>query len=92
MTIHIGSRYASSGALVRTPILGQVRSAVFRDEVSLPSASKSYVVVEGDRLDNLAAQFLGKAELWWVIADANRELLLPDPLIPGTVLLVPDAF
>ncbi len=29
------------------------------------------VVIEGDRRDNLAAQHLGAAELWWRLADAN---------------------
>jgi nucleoid-associated protein YgaU len=28
-------------------------------------------VVQGDRLDNLAARYLGDADLWWRIADAN---------------------
>jgi len=30
-----------------------------------------HVVVEGDRLDLLAARYLGDPELWWRIADAN---------------------
>jgi hypothetical protein len=29
---------------------------------------------EGDRLDNLAATWLGEARWWWRIADANRAL------------------
>lgn len=31
-------------------------------------------VVEGDRLDNLATQYLGDPELYWRIADANNLL------------------
>ena len=31
-------------------------------------------MVQGDRLDLLAARLLGDAELWWRIADANPEL------------------
>lgn len=30
-----------------------------------------HTVVAGDRLDNLAARYLGDPELWWRIADAN---------------------
>jgi nucleoid-associated protein YgaU len=31
----------------------------------------NYTVVEGDRLDNLAAKFLGDPLLYWMICDAN---------------------
>jgi hypothetical protein len=36
-------------------------------------------VAEGDRLDNLAAQYLGDPELFWRLCDANRALR-PDEL------------
>ena len=36
-------------------------------------------VVQGDRLDNLASQYLGDPELFWRIADANGALA-PDEL------------
>ncbi|HEY9102449.1 LysM domain-containing protein [Chitinimonas sp.] len=36
-------------------------------------------VVEGDRLDNLAASYLGDPEAFWRMADANRALQ-PDVL------------
>ncbi|MDI3255764.1 MAG: LysM peptidoglycan-binding domain-containing protein [Bacillota bacterium] len=32
---------------------------------------QNYVVVDGDRLDNLASKFLGDPTLWWVICDVN---------------------
>ena len=35
------------------------------------SALREHVVVEGDRLDNIAARHLGDPELFWRIADAN---------------------
>jgi nucleoid-associated protein YgaU len=35
------------------------------------TALQDYVVVEGDRLDNLAAKFLGDPLLFWMICDAN---------------------
>ena len=35
------------------------------------TALQSYVVVDGDRLDNLAAKFLGDPLLYWMICDAN---------------------
>ena len=32
---------------------------------------QNYVIVDGDRLDNLAAKFLGDPLLYWTICDAN---------------------
>ncbi len=32
---------------------------------------QNYVVVDGDRLDNLAAKYFGDPLLFWMIADAN---------------------
>ena len=35
------------------------------------SATQTYVIADGDRLDNLAARFLGDPILYWMICDAN---------------------
>ena len=40
---------------------------------------REHVVVDGDRLDLLAARYLGDPEQFWRIADANRALR-PDEL------------
>jgi hypothetical protein len=32
---------------------------------------QEHLVVQGDRLDNLAAQYLGDPEMYWRLADAN---------------------
>jgi hypothetical protein len=32
---------------------------------------QQHFIVEGDRLDNLAHEYLGDAELWWRLCDAN---------------------
>lgn len=40
---------------------------------------QEHSVVQGDRLDNLAAQYFGDPELFWRIADANGALA-PDEL------------
>ena len=39
-----------------------------------------HTVTEGDRLDNIAAAYLGDPELFWRIFDANRAMR-PDELI-----------
>lgn len=38
------------------------------------TAIREHVVQGGDRLDKLAAQFYGDAELYWQICDANRAM------------------
>jgi nucleoid-associated protein YgaU len=49
-----------------------------------------YVIVEGDRLDNLAAKFLGDPLLYWMICDANGATN-PDELTAqaGRSILIP---
>jgi len=52
----------------------------------------SYVIVDGDRLDNLAAQFLGDPLLYWMICDASGATD-PDKLTAqvGRAILIPVA-
>lgn len=35
---------------------------------------QEHVVVEGDRIDNIAARYLGDPEIYWLICDANRAM------------------
>ncbi len=42
------------------------------------------------RLDLLAHQYLGRADLWWIICDYN-DIFFPMELEPGTVLRIPSA-
>lgn len=53
---------------------------------------QTYVIVDGDRLDNLAAKFLGDPLLYWMICDANQATD-PDALTAqvGRSILVPMA-
>ena len=39
-----------------------------------------HTVVQGERLDNIAAKFLGDPELFWRLADANRAMR-PEDLV-----------
>jgi hypothetical protein len=56
------------------------------------TALQDYVVVEGDRLDNLAAKYLGDPLLFWMICDANAEID-PDQLTEqaGRTIKIPVA-
>jgi len=51
---------------------------------------QNYVVVEGDRLDNLAQTFLGDPLLYWMVCDANG-VSDPDELTSqvGRTILIP---
>jgi nucleoid-associated protein YgaU len=57
---------------------------------SVYTSVQGYVVVDGDRLDNLAAKFLGDPALYWMICDANGTTD-PDSLTAqtGRTILVP---
>jgi hypothetical protein len=46
-----------------------------------------HVVKRGERLDHLAARFLGDDDYWWIIAVINN-MTLPFPS-PGDKILVP---
>tara|TARA_R110001592_G_scaffold188358_6_gene433613 strand:+ start:43187 stop:43396 length:210 start_codon:yes stop_codon:yes gene_type:complete len=51
--------------------------------------TSSYVIKESERLDTLAARFLGDSGLWWVLATCSNigwNLQVP----PGTQILIPE--
>jgi hypothetical protein len=50
---------------------------------------QEHTVVQGDRLDNLAAQYLGDPTLFWRLCDANRAMR-PDDLTatPGSEIRI----
>lgn len=56
------------------------------------SSVQDYTVIDGDRLDNLAARFLGDPLLYWMICDANGTTD-PDTLTSrsqvGRTILIP---
>ncbi|HEY9735412.1 MAG TPA: LysM domain-containing protein [Trichocoleus sp.] len=41
---------------------------------TVPPTQAEHTVVEGDRLDNITAQYLGDPEQFWRICDANRAM------------------
>ena len=47
-----------------------------------------HTVVAGDRVDTLAARYLGQAEFWWVLCDYN-DILFPLELELGAALRIP---
>ena len=47
-----------------------------------------HTVVAGDRVDLLAARYLGEADLWWVLCDYN-DIFFPLEIERGAVLRIP---
>jgi nucleoid-associated protein YgaU len=80
-----------------TPVMYLARRII--PQAANYSSTQTYVISDGDRLDNLAAQFLGDPILYWMICDANvttdpdeltaqagRQIAIPIPasLAPGS--------
>jgi len=49
---------------------------------------QEHTVRQGERLDNLAAQFLGDPELFWRLCDANGAMRPEDLEAPGITLRI----
>jgi hypothetical protein len=59
-------------------------------QMSIYTQTQNYSIVLGDRLDNLAARFVGDPILFWMIADANGAMDANDLTSePGRVILIP---
>ena len=90
--IYAHSRYADAPVEFSRNSAGEPKRAI-RPDPSRPVGTQFHyhVVVEGDRLDLLAARYYRDTELWWAIADANPEVFYPDDLDIGTTLRIPRA-
>lgn len=71
-----------------TPVVYLARRII--PQAAIYTSVQSYVIVEGDRLDNLAAKFLGDPLLYWMICDVNGATD-PDELTAqaGCSILIP---
>jgi nucleoid-associated protein YgaU len=49
----------------------------------------THQVQQGDRIDVLAARYLGDPLLYWRIADANLAVQPDDPVVLGASLIIP---
>lgn len=93
MTIYVGSRYENDTVDRVQVASGEYVPTIYHQDMPQVQVFgfSLHVVEQGDRLDLLAAEHLGDAELGWVIANANPELFYPDQIPVGTVLRIPDA-
>ena len=86
------SRYSGIAAAQMTLLDGTTIVYVRRRFVPPPenfALLQEHVVAAGDRLDNIAAQYLGDPQQYWRICDANRAVR-PDDLTatPGRRLRI----
>jgi nucleoid-associated protein YgaU len=89
MTIASNSRYAQS---VVVPIVfnGKSRQTIVSSEqIPFVIQYTFHQVTSNERIDNIAFQFYGDATRWWVIADANPEILDWSTITEGTLIRVP---
>jgi nucleoid-associated protein YgaU len=86
------SRYYGFSTLIYTTPGGQQIAYLARRIVPQPGAPNfatiaTHTVHQGDRLDLIAAKYLGDPLMFWLICDAN-EAIEPEELVatPGTML------
>src|SRR5665213_3001041 len=87
------SRYY--GATVESLLLPNGTMVQYLQRRIIPNAGiytslQNYTVFDGDRIDNLAAKYLGDPTLYWLICDANTSMD-PDALAaqPGSSIQIP---
>lgn len=92
VTFPTNSRYYGSATLTFTAPDGETVSYLARRFVPQPGAANyatiaQHTVMQGDRLDLIAAKYLGDPLFFWLLCDANGAIR-PDELTdtPGTVL------
>lgn len=90
MAIAANSRYTSAVIQTVDGPDGPRREMRVRFPRSRQVSYTYYRVVAGDRIDTIAASFYGDGTLWWMIADANPEIIDWLDLAVGEIIRVPN--
>ena len=85
------SRYANSTVSIVADDRGQHQSVNISAPAEKVVTFTYYQVEATDRVDNLAFGLYGSGQFWWVLADANPEILDWQDLTPGMILRIPSA-
>ena len=91
MTIYLSSRYQTSVVdyLAFTPV-GIGVPTVFYTFSDIGTLSYTeYTWKDGDRLDQVSAQFFKYPTMWWRIAEANPKIVDIHDIPAGTVVKIP---
>lgn len=91
--IYNDSRYAT-GILAKSydARSSSVKVSVFRDQDNESAEFYYYTWTARDRMDILAHETLGSADLWWKIMDYNPEITDAFSIPIGTSLRIPNVF
>ena len=85
-----GSRYRRTPEATLSDGQGRTLPLMALREPAATEVALVYTVREGDRLDLLAHKFVLDPRKWWLIADANPDVLtLEEMLVPGRPLRIP---
>lgn len=89
----IGSRYENELPFsFKDPRTQQIRETVLSTRaINTDTSFRYHLWSETDRVDRLAEHYLGDAEFWWQIMDANPELLNILDIKPGDLIRIPNA-
>lgn len=88
--ISAASRYANNSVENITGTDGVTRRTIMpRTVLSRTAVVTDYTWRAGDRVDLLAARFYGDETLWWVLADANPQILDWTSVVEGTIVRIP---
>ncbi|OUU15238.1 MAG: hypothetical protein CBB97_24035 [Candidatus Endolissoclinum sp. TMED37] len=85
MNRYRSDRRIKGGSTIATnESIARIKNAVRNNSLGV----RKYTMKEGERLDTLAAKYLGDSRLWWAIAACSQigwGLQVP----PGTLILIP---
>ncbi|MFD9947246.1 LysM peptidoglycan-binding domain-containing protein [Nonomuraea sp. NPDC059023] len=84
------SRYADQPTETRSWRGTLVRSQSLRPNKSWSFNFTLHQIKDGDRIDLIAYRYYNDASLWWMVADANPEILAWHDLSPGFVIRIPN--
>lgn len=88
--IYEGSRYEKAKIATVASNRAGHQPTVFRE--TPPTYGDITVVMrDSDSFESFAHRLYGDPELWWVIADANPQVIYPDQILAGTVIRIPSA-
>lgn len=89
--INATSRYANAViTVVDDPQRGTHQSVNPQALADRTFAFTYYQVDSEDTVDWLAFRFFDDGTLWWILADANPEIIDWQNLVPGTVIRIPN--
>jgi hypothetical protein len=87
--ISSNSRYAQS-SIITENVKGKDVQYITPSSPSAFTFKYNYYVVNGsDRIDNIGAAFFGDPTQWYLIGDANPQIMSWFSITPGTIIRIP---